>query len=385
MKKLILLAMLLGLTGCGDNKQIDTQSNAQANTLQKAEVAPAVANYSLAATARSMSAVAPLQGWDVLSKSILGSETLINAGKGNFVSSALITPNAKQVAEVIRGGAAGIALTIAVDQLLDAVDWVMDPANNQIKYKVKPCIDCDPQVIPGIGFKPTEYVNYYGGDASNIFLTPIEVCSYSLKYLPIGEGLLSIHKAYAIDHLAKPIPTQIGYRVGCDFTTTIYPNGTSTHVGYVVADSEEKTIPLETVAEQVITNADAGSLDAQVATNIAAQNILNDVVQAEPVVQELENNAKNNCPSGIIKNGSCWKCDKELYYPMSRATRDAKTATRGKSCKDVTDTTIKAANAILFRNLINARVQENACWSPPDPNHATALVDAQNALRLCEN
>lgn len=147
----------------------------------------------------------------------------------------------------------------------------------------------------------------------------------------------------------------------------------------------EKTLSLVTIAEKVISNADADSLDAQVATNIAAQNILNDVELAKPVVQELENNAKNNCPSGIIKNGSCWVCEKELYYPMSRATRDAKTATRGKSCKDVTDTTIKSANATLFRNLINARIQENVCWSPPDPNHATALVDAQNALRLCEN
>lgn len=43
------------------------------------------------------------------------------------------------------------------------------------------------------------------------------------------------------------------------------------------------------------------------------------------------------------------------------------------------------ANATLFRNLINAKIQENACWSPPDLNHATALVDAQNALSLCEN
>lgn len=293
MKKLLLLAILLGLTGCGDNNQSDTtQTNTQVNTLQKAEVTPAVANYSLAASPRAMSAVTPLQGWDVLGKTILGASTLIDAAKDTKISAALVTPNAKQVAEVLRGGAAGIALSFAVDQLLGAVDWVMDPENNQIKYKVKPCLDCDPQVIPGIGFKPVSYV----GDPNIILSNPMELCSYSLNYLPIGEGLISIQKAYAIDHLARPIPTQIGYRVACDFNTTVYPNGTTTHVGYVVADSEEKTLPLETVAEQVISNADAGSLDAQVATNIATQNILNDVVQAEPVVQELENNARDKDP-----------------------------------------------------------------------------------------
>ncbi|EXB27792.1 hypothetical protein J537_0568 [Acinetobacter baumannii 1437282] len=292
MKKIILLTMLLGLTGCGDNNQSDIQTNSQANTLQKAEPTPALAKYSLVASPQTMGAVAPLAGWSITNSMVTGASTLIDAIKESKTSFAQVKPNAKQVAEVLRGGAAGVALTIAVDQLLGAVDWVMDPANNQIKFKVKPCLDCDPQVIPGIGFIPTEYVGYNGGDTSIIFTSAMEVCSYSLKFLPIGKGLISIQKAYAVDHLARPIPTQIGYRVSCDFTSSVYPNGANTHVGYVVADSEEKTLPLETVAEQVISNADADSLDAQVATTIAAQNILNDVVQVEPVVQELENNAE---------------------------------------------------------------------------------------------
>lgn len=45
----------------------------------------------------------------------------------------------------------------------------------------------------------------------------------------------------------------------------------------------------------------------------------------------------------------------------------------------------KAANAILFRNLINARIQENACWLPPDPNHILRLAEDRNALNNCEN
>lgn len=137
MKKILLLAMLLSLTGCGDNNQSNTtQTSTQASTLQKAEVIPAVANYSLAASPRAMSTVAPLQGWSITQSFVEGASTLINAIKDTKVSGALVTPNANQVAEVLRGGAAGIALSVAIDQLLGAVDWVMDPANNQIKYKV---------------------------------------------------------------------------------------------------------------------------------------------------------------------------------------------------------------------------------------------------------
>ncbi|WP_227555651.1 hypothetical protein [Acinetobacter courvalinii] len=327
MKKILLLAMLLGLTGCGDNNQGDTtQTNIQVSTLQKAEATPAVANYILAASPRTMGAVAPLAGWNVTKSTVVGASTLIDAIKDTKVSAALVSPNAKQVAEVLRGGAAGIALSIAVDQLLGAVDWVMDPANNQIKFKVKPCLDCDPQVIPGIGFIPTEYVGYNGGDTSIIFTSAMEICSYSLKFLPIGKGLIGIQKAYAIDSLARPIPTQVGYRVGCDFTSSVFPNGASTHVGYVVADNEEKTLSLEGVAKQVISNADAGSLDAQVATKIAAQNILNDVSQAEPVVQELENNANDRCAAhNSYQNGKASLIEgryNEMYVDVHNLYRD---------------------------------------------------------------
>lgn len=134
MKKIILLTMLLGLSGCGDNNQSDTtQSNSQTNTLQKAEAVPAVANYSLASSS-TMGAVAPLAGWSITNSMVTGASILIDAVKKSKTSFAQVKPNAKQVAEVLRGGAAGIALNIAVDQLLGAVDWVIDPANNQITY-----------------------------------------------------------------------------------------------------------------------------------------------------------------------------------------------------------------------------------------------------------
>ncbi|UTO20621.1 hypothetical protein NGC85_05935 [Acinetobacter sp. Z1] len=372
MKKILLLSLLLGLSGCGDNNQSDTsQSNAQAQILQQAEVTPIVANYSLASSPRAMSAVAPLQGWSITNSIVMGASTLIDAIKDAKVSATLVTPNATQVANVLRGGAAGVALSLAVDQLLDAVDWVLDPANNRIVYKVQPT-ECE---LNHTCVSPNDirYYHFTGYDGiQRKYSNPLEGCRGIRNYFG-GMPVIRVD----LD----------GDNSGLLHKCVVSENGAYQYIirSAVNIDYNPKTLPLEVVAEQVISNADAGSLDAQVATNIAVQNILNDAEQAEPVVQDLENNANNNCPSGIVKNGSCWICERDQYYPMSRATRDAKTATRGKSCKDLTDTTIKSANAILFRNLINARVLENACWSPPDPNHVARLAEDRIALSYCEN
>lgn len=270
--------MLLGLTGCGDNNQSDTsQTNTQVSTLQKAEATPAVANYNLAASPRAMSAVAPLQGWNVLSSATLGAETIIEAGKGQLGSIASIRPNAKQVAEVLRGGAAGIALTIAVDQLLGAVDWVMDPTNNQIVYTVKPK---DP------------LLQYY-------FRI---VLGSEVREFPNGQASCDALRAYYVS-LNAMVDFDVSYDGSSACNLYGGENNYNGNIGALAlkiknpyynpqAEPEKKTLSLEVVAEQVISNADVGSLDAQVATNIASQNILNDVVQAESVVQELEENAK---------------------------------------------------------------------------------------------
>ncbi|WP_252718648.1 MULTISPECIES: hypothetical protein [unclassified Acinetobacter] len=289
MKKLILLAMMLGLTGCGDNNQSDNQSNTQVNTLQKTEAAPTVANYSLAAP-RAMSAVAPLQGWSITQSIVMGASTLIDAIKDTKVSAALVTPNAKQVAEVLRGGAAGVALSIAVDQLLDAVDWVMDPANNRIVYKVQPEVNPN---IPRYWVISDRFINpnAYG------YATPQLACNAHLgKKVWATSPIVSSVKDEGIN------PNN-PYISGCLLYKDDGSLFGSSSVSYEINPAydpkkqpEEEFLSLETVAEQVISNAQVGNLDAQVATNIAAQNILNDEELAKPVVQKLEDNARDKDP-----------------------------------------------------------------------------------------
>lgn len=181
----------------------------------------------------------------------------------------------------------------------------MDPANNQIKYKVPSGIPTDKPTTKFYYRLPFNYPTYLSYDSCKGYFESMESIDICLK-----------SKNYE-DYLVKKFYTDSALQSSKDYLATKYYNfETQLSVeAYLVTKqggnyksievylglnidivdpppNKDKYLPLETVAEQVISNADAGSLDAQVATNMAAQNILNDVVQAEPVVQELENNAK---------------------------------------------------------------------------------------------
>ncbi len=186
-----------------------------------------------------------------------------------------------EVAKVLRGGAAGIALSLAVDQLLDGVDWVLDPANNRIVYQ-KPD-------------KPLSHLQY--------------VWLFGNKYASTLQGACDLMTAhynatgpkYKFERYEEVISGYIAY---CYYSSLEYPdlrnwdfrNPVNTVVNPYY---DPNTLSLKTIAEQVISNADAGSVDAQFATYAAAQNILNeaynDDAKAEPIVNELENNADDKC------------------------------------------------------------------------------------------
>lgn len=380
MKKLFLVAILLGLSGCGDNNQSDTsQSDIQTTQLQTINLAvPTTSNNKLAASSLMMSpAISPLGGWSITNSTVMGASTLIDTVKDTRVSAALVTPNAKQVAEVLRGGAAGVALTIAVDQLLDAVDWVMDSANNQIRYQTK-----DP-------IKPPNFPYYYkvAGGLPNYQIYAANKEQLCSRTTAILNTLYSTIK-YKFTGIT-------GDTVGsCTYQLTNTQSGTQSDGGIPYSRVQnlnydptkpEFTLPLEVVAEKVISNADTGSLDAQVATNAATQNILNDAVQAEPVVQELENNANNNCPSGLTNGkGDCWVCSRESYTPIRARVVYAKDVTNGLGgCSAGMNSGQLLTRRNAYSELGNARDAENSCWSPQDSNHLKEALEAKRIAAEC--
>lgn len=221
-----------------------------------------------------------LGGWSLSNPVAQGASVLYNGAKNVIInganvaktSTALITPTATGVAKVLAKGVAGVALSVAVQQLLGAVDWVLDPANNRIVY-----------YPPDSGY-------IYHNSAS---LESSDVSAY---------GHVQGCKAILAD-LSKALNREMVYSKSTGYPRTgCFYGGAANYEAAMYAtavDKEEKYLPLTTVAAQVISNAESNTnkrAAAQVATTAAAAAQVaeaeSDNVKARPIVNQLDANAK---------------------------------------------------------------------------------------------
>lgn len=222
-------------------------------------------------------------GWTLGNPIAQGASAIVNGTKTAVInganviknSTAKITPPASAVAKVLARGAAGYALSVAVEQLLGAVDWVLDPANNRIKY-----------------YEEGEGLIYRAlscqGEKS-VFLNCLE--SYY-------NNVLSTHPSYSG-------PAQCTLVTNFKFECTAIQKSTNKRIAFasgqvinIPSEKEEKYLPLPVVAQQVINNAAGGDASAQQAIVAAAQDIINeaetDNTKARPIVNQLEANAETS-------------------------------------------------------------------------------------------
>jgi hypothetical protein len=217
-------------------------------------------------------------GWSLGSPVASGASAIVNGTKEIILNgaskiakgTAKITPNASQVAKVLRNGVAGYALSVAVEQLLGAVDWVLDAENNKIRYRTEP-----DQCQYLYKYKGKDYCPNALAAAANKFYLDMGFenpdCSV---HIPNVGGTATIECA------------GLGGTVG-SASPILNPDYSET-----AEDDYPKSIPLETVAQKVISNAAGGDVSAQQATMSAAQEIINDAekdsAKAAPIVQQLE-------------------------------------------------------------------------------------------------
>lgn len=219
-------------------------------------------------------ATTSLGGWTITSQIAQGASTLLNATKSGIEngvnviknSTAKITPSVSNVSKVLRGGAYGYAISVAVEQILGfTVDWILDPANNQIKYYV----DGQPK--------------WYSSDTGQHYTSRDAACQASMNY--------RFGRTYTITSYSSQ-----GNFHSCYFNL----NGSQ---GYVTVEmkptaQEERKIPLDAVSTQVISNAESHpdeqkKAGAQSATTAAAQDMLaNDPATQSDVETQLNANAK---------------------------------------------------------------------------------------------
>lgn len=205
-------------------------------------------------------------GWSAVDVITAGATNTINATKtagGKALKSAItIAPQAGKVGKyLLRGGAAG-ALALAVPQLLgDGIDWVLDPANNAIKYTVPINPDAS-----------TERYLWASGGVN--FASPSLACANELKLFKEAFSQFSnstvtttmngdaqakcvIHKYYSNGQYDGDST----YTIGAVLNPAYNPDAPTT---------EEKYLPINTVAAKVISNAEAGHAPSQEAVKATA-------------------------------------------------------------------------------------------------------------------
>ncbi|MFW1946767.1 hypothetical protein ACG907_02495 [Acinetobacter bereziniae] len=361
MKKLLFLAVLLGLTGCGESDQNDTSQS----TLQSS---PASFNYYKAASARTMSApVASFGQWVVNGYTSEGASTVLNANRiiGGVAteSKALITPNVSQVSKILRAGLGGAALTFAVNELLDGIDWVMDPANNQIRYKVV-TDGSVPYFRIFDGY--ANWLNY--SDFNSAYNQQISKYCTSTAYISAPWRLVAGNNVYDQD-----------YKCGTSWFT----------IRRIDPVKEEKTLPLDVVSQKVIDNAQSGNTDAQAVTLAAAQAIVseaeNDATKAKEIEDEFERNSEK-CPNGESRNiyGQCWICPIGSRPTIRGRVVYAKEVVGGlRKCEKNMNSSQLLTRYAAYSELGKARDDENACWTPPHQNHILEAIEAKKVAAEC--
>lgn len=191
-------------------------------------------------------------GWTVQSAVTYGSSTVINAIK-NTSSGALastveyIAPAGNVAKEIVKIGG-GIAVAYALSQLLGAgVDWVLDPANNTVKYKT---------ALPHDG---TNEFSFKAGDFTGASASAVanQYCQF------IGRGSFvsftrppNYTENLNIDNMAGIF--DIRCTQGLYGSIQSFDTGIPSGVKY-----EDKTMPISTVAAKVIANAEAGHAPSQ--------------------------------------------------------------------------------------------------------------------------
>lgn len=223
--------------------------------------------------------------WSMGNPIAQGASTIYEGSKNVIINgadyvkkgTAKITPPASGVAKVLARGGAVYALSVAVEQLIGAVDWVLDPANNQIKWK-------EGGTIAGkYIFLCTESINGCPANSSMINKTPFDpTASFQWHDVCASQAASMGGTVHSNTKSGTCIVTVGG-------TNKFYGIGSRTIAS---EEGEEKTLPLPVVAAKVISNAEGGDAAAQQATTAAAADIVTeaerDNVKARPIAQQLE-------------------------------------------------------------------------------------------------
>ena len=218
--------------------------------------------------------------------------SVVSAVKNGAKATATVakSPVSQKIAKGIVGGLiAGAALPLAISQLsgfaLEAIDWILDPANNAVKWK------------PKSGTK----VGYYKVDIVTA-PTAQQACE---KYINAVGGFGKITSIVAKSDQS------------CVVYSDLYPDGGAAAMWQFVetGDYNWRSIPIPTVADKIYDNAKSGHADSVAAVTAAVAELTKE--GAYDTSLDLSKPEDTTCQAGYVKNsaGECVKKDEPKTCP----------------------------------------------------------------------
>lgn len=210
------------------------------------------------------------EGWSVTKRLVQGATTFYDGTKNvvlngkNYAATgaAAITPTAAQVAKMIVRTGAVLAVDVAIKALIGAVDYTMDPANNQVKYKAPVGLSSCQQIYAASNISSWLAQNNYSG------------------WECVGSTYPSRNQTCV------------------QMRATGGPNGTSRDLGEYCTTvnpiTEDKTLSYDAIAAQVISDAIAEKAEGKAYVSSVADTALDNdeqrqIVPATDVTQQLNN------------------------------------------------------------------------------------------------
>ena len=178
------------------------------------------------------------------------------------VDSAPITSNlgAKILGGAIRGASVLGAISLISGLAEDAIDWVLDPANNAIKYK------------SNLTFVGSGQAGSVKGVAYNY------------------NTAVAVYNDYMLTKYGNPLPSWVKEQAGCqsnkDGIFCWIPNSLVAFASNTA--SEYKSIPIPTVAQKIQDMAKSGNANAQVDVTAAVTELVNAGTYDTPINQAIQ-------------------------------------------------------------------------------------------------
>lgn len=215
--------------------------------------------------------------------------SVVSAVKNGAKATATVakSPVSAKIAKGIVGGViAGAALPLAISQLsgiaLEALDWVLDPSNNAIKYKSK--------------FQTGTYSATYNSQTFS-GSTLDSICSDYFNWAKINIVPLQGRTDIITD--ISNGTCLIGY--GGSLYWAITPS-------FVPTPNDWKTIPIPTVADKIYDNSKTGHADSVSVVTTAVADLTKEGEYDKPL--DLAKPEEKTCEAGYVKN-SAGECVKE--------------------------------------------------------------------------